>query len=73
MGLGQTAIHLRMVLAVEEREGNGGEVHDLPIPQSVSVDALPDGACGLQADQALSRIAWGHVGSVWSVCEVRRH
>ena len=62
-----------MVLAVEEREGNGGDVHDLPVPQSIPVDALPDGDSWLQADQTLPHHACGHVGFVCPVCEVRRH
>ena len=62
-----------MVLAVEGRTGNGGDTQDLPVPQFVPVDALPDGACGVQADQTLPRNAWGDVGCVWPVREVRWH
>jgi len=45
----------------------------LAIPQYVPVDALPDGAHGLQAGQALPRIALGDVGLVCPILDVRRH
>ena len=69
--LGQAAIRLRMVRPVEGGTAIVWESHGLPVPKPVSVDALLDGAGGLQADQALHRLSCGNAGPVWALCEVR--
>ena len=69
--LGPSAILLRMALAVQGREDTAWI--RLAIPQYVPVDALPDGAYGLQADQTLPRNACGDVGFGCPVREDPRH